>query len=694
MFRNQPQCRCFGDAVRGPPVGWTLEVACTVCSDTEENRWLCLGCFQIFCGSKTEGHMQEHYEGNSKTSEKPCCVAISITKKTFWCFKCKTSEFATQHDTRFQMAFGLVMSRSAHDVESLAAVLRRLYRRGLPNPRCWAELPIHRQNVFGSRANVNLEGLVNKWQDTLKGKLSGEDACGKKIIVMAGAGISVSAGIPDFRTPGSGLYYNLQSYKLGRPEDMFSMEFFKKNPYPFYHFAKHLWPTGQHRPTPTHYFVRLLQEKGLLHRMYTQNIDGLERLAGVKDDNLVEAHGTFSTASCIKCRAVADPIQVRDAILAGNVPVICDACSASMSADPAKGFQDVGLIKPDIVFFGESLPRRFHTLMETDFDNCDLLIIMGTSLKVAPFNRLVSNVPDTTVRLLVNREKQPGAGSDPMMFDGECDYRDIWMESDCDSGVQKIVDMMGWRNEFEDLLKEREKVVDITQPMLAPTVAEPSCDMSDGHTAASRRSTGGSISGADDSPGEMPDNRVKASSGRLRKVKNYDMKTGQGVDSGRFVSRLATNATPQQRVEYQVKVAERRKQEARSKIQKAMYGGGREDLEKALEDGKMAGLTRWELEPGQEVLKHLAFAAPKLKAAVKSSSTPGPDPRRFQSTAPRPAHQKDDHSYDSVEKPAKSFARSLSELTEASTNEDNENALNEEVKKQVNKCKDRLKGAM
>ncbi|KAF4681025.1 Sir2 histone deacetylase Hst2, partial [Perkinsus olseni] len=252
--------------------------------------------------------------------------------------------------------------------------------------------------------------------------------------------------------------------------------------------------------------------------------------------------------------------------------------SASMSADPAKGFQDVGLIKPDIVFFGESLPRRFHTLMETDFDNCDLLIIMGTSLKVAPFNRLVSNVPDTTVRLLVNREKQPGAGSDPMMFDGECDYRDIWMESDCDSGVQKIVDMMGWRNEFEDLLKEREKVVDITQPMLAPTVAEPSCDMSDGHTAASRRSTGGSISGADDSPGEMPDNRVKASSGRLRKVKNYDMKTGQGVDSGRFVSRLATNATPQQRVEYQVKVAERRKQEARSKIQKAMYGGGREDL--------------------------------------------------------------------------------------------------------------------
>ncbi|EER08098.1 NAD-dependent deacetylase sirtuin-2, putative [Perkinsus marinus ATCC 50983] len=520
------------------------------------------------------------------------------------------------------------MSRSAHEVESLAAVLRRLYRRGLPNPRCWAELPLHRQQVFGSRAKVNLDGLVNKWQNTLNGKLSGEDACGKRIIVMAGAGISVSAGIPDFRTPGSGLYYNLQSYKLGRPEDMFSMDFFKKNPYPFYHFAKHLWPTGQHRPTPTHYFVRLLQEKGLLHRMYTQNIDGLERLAGVKDENLVEAHGTFSTASCIKCRAVVDPIQVRDAILAGNVPVMCDVCSSNTKFDPSIVAQDVGLIKPDIVFFGESLPRRFHTLMQSDFETCDLLIVMGTSLKVAPFNRLVSDVPDTTVRLLVNREKQPGAGSDPMVFDGDCAYRDIWMESDCDSGVEKIVDMMGWRREFDDLLKEREKVVDITKPTPAPTVAASASDTSTDHTMTS----GGSSSG------EPADDRVMASSGRMRKVKFYDMKTGQGVDPGRFASVLATNATPKQRTEYQARVVEKQKQSARSRIQKAMYGGGRRDLEEALKAGKEAGLTRWELEPGQEVLKHLDEKLPKMRASVPDTLTEK-DTRRFQSAAARMAQE-------------------------------------------------------
>ncbi|KAF4678193.1 Sir2 histone deacetylase Hst2 [Perkinsus chesapeaki] len=715
MFRNQPQCRCFVDAVRGPPTGWTFEVACSVCSDKDEIRWLCLGCYQlgfvtcrpdsrltafpctdvylanIFCGSKTEGHMQDHFEESSKMAGPPCCVAVSITKKTFWCFKCKTSEFAAQHDTRLQMAFGLVMSKSPREIESMAAILRRLYRKGMPNPRCWTDLPVHRQNVFGNRSNVTIEGLVNKWQETLKGKLTGEDACGKKIIVMAGAGISVSAGIPDFRTPGSGLYYNLQSYKLGRPEDMFSMEFFKKNPYPFYHFAKHLWPTGQHRPTPTHYFVRLLQEKGLLHRMYTQNIDGLERLAGVKDENLVEAHGTFSAASCVKCRAVANLTDVRDAILAGHVPVICDACSDSKSHNPSEGFQDVGLIKPDIVFFGESLPRRFHTLMEKDFDSCDLLIIMGTSLKVAPFNRLVSNVPDTTVRLLVNREKQPGAGSDPMSFDGPCDYRDIWMESDCDSGVEKLVDMLGWRNEFNDLLKEREKIVDVTKP--APTVVKLPSDSSMDPTTPSRRtSVGASSSAGDDSPTELPSDRVVASSGRLRKVKNYDMRTGRGVDLNRFASRLATNASPQQRAEYHARMAERRKSDARLKIQKAMFGGGKGDLEKALEEGRTAGLSRWELQPSEEMLHELASNPP----AVNNTATPaagGLDPRRFQSTAAISAKENDADLFASVDKPAKIFTRSLSGPTK-DPGEDRESAWDDEVKKQVNKCKDRLQRAM
>lgn len=140
---------------------------------------------------------------------------------------------------------------------------------------------------------------------------------------MAGAGISTSAGIPDFRTPGSGLYDNLQKYNLPDPQAIFEIGFFRKNPEPFFQLAKVSYKTtsprriipsrflilslkelypGNFQPTPSHYFIKLLEEKGLLLRHYTQNIDTLERVAGISGDKLIEAHGTFHTAHCIKCR--------------------------------------------------------------------------------------------------------------------------------------------------------------------------------------------------------------------------------------------------------------------------------------------------------------------------------------------------------------------------------------------------------
>ncbi|KAM6255599.1 NAD-dependent protein deacetylase sirtuin-3, mitochondrial isoform 3-T3 [Spheniscus humboldti] len=98
----------------------------------------------------------------------------------------------------------------------------------------------------------------------------------RRVVVMAGAGISTPSGIPDFRSPGSGLYSNLEQYNIPYPEAIFELMYFFVNPKPFFTLAKELYP-GNYRPNYAHYFLRLLHDKGLLLRLYTQNIDGLER---------------------------------------------------------------------------------------------------------------------------------------------------------------------------------------------------------------------------------------------------------------------------------------------------------------------------------------------------------------------------------------------------------------------------------
>ena len=183
----------------------------------------------------------------------------------------------------------------------------------------------------------------------------------KNIVVLCGAGASVSAGIPDFRTPGTGLYDNLQKYDLpdGKPESVFDLEFFREKPAPFYALAKVLYP-GAHAPTLTHRFLRLLHEKGVLRRVYTQNIDGLDYLAGLPADVVVQCHGGFDRAHCIECGADADATKVRDAIFAG-----CAQDPTKMPRCEREGC--AGLCKPRITFFGEKLGPRFSECRELDF---------------------------------------------------------------------------------------------------------------------------------------------------------------------------------------------------------------------------------------------------------------------------------------------------------------------------------------
>ncbi|KAM6931943.1 NAD-dependent protein deacetylase sirtuin-2 [Lycodopsis pacificus] len=276
----------------------------------------------------------------------------------------------------------------------------------------------------------------------------------KNIICMVGAGISTSAGIPDFRSPGTGLYANLLKYNLPYPEAIFQIDYFKKHPEPFFALAKELYP-GQFKPTICHYFMKLLKDKGHLRRCYTQNIDTLERVAGLEGDDLIEAHGTFYTSHCVSfsCRKEYDLDWMRDQIFSEDVPR-CDKCSS--------------LVKPDIVFFGESLPVRFFTSMKMDFPRCDLLLIMGTSLQVQPFAGLVGRVSKSCPRLLINMEMAGQA--DPLFgllgfgggmdFESDKAYRDVAHISTCDDGCLALAELLGWKEELEELVKQEHAKID------------------------------------------------------------------------------------------------------------------------------------------------------------------------------------------------------------------------------------------
>uniref|UniRef100_H3D3L1 NAD-dependent protein deacetylase n=1 Tax=Tetraodon nigroviridis TaxID=99883 RepID=H3D3L1_TETNG len=255
----------------------------------------------------------------------------------------------------------------------------------------------------------------------------------RNVVVVAGAGISTASGIPDFRTPGTGLYANLEQYKLPYPEAVFSIDYFSDDPLPFFSLAKALYP-GHHRPNYIHYFVRMLHHKGLLLRVYTQNIDGLERLCGIPEDKLVEAHGSFRTASCHLCYTSYPAAEAQAAIMSDQVPV-CSFCAAT--------------VKPDVVFFGEDLPQKYFLHAE-DFPKADLLIIMGTSLQIEPFASLVNTVRSTVPRLLLNRHAVGPFQRVPLRRGDHMELGDLEVT------VRRLAQMLGWSGEIEELMSTQE----------------------------------------------------------------------------------------------------------------------------------------------------------------------------------------------------------------------------------------------
>ncbi|KAK7113350.1 NAD-dependent protein deacetylase sirtuin-1-like [Littorina saxatilis] len=229
------------------------------------------------------------------------------------------------------------------------------------------------------------------------------------ILVLTGAGVSVSCGIPDFRSR-DGVYARLAKDfpNLPDPQSMFDIDFFKTDQRPFFKFAKEIYP-GQFEPSPCHKFIKLLETHGKLLRNYTQNIDTLENVAGI--ENVIECHGSFATATCRVCGHSCDAEAIRKDIFNQQIPR-CPKCSPDI---------EQAVMKPDIVFFGESLPQKFHKQMALDKNECDLLIVIGSSLKVRPVALIPSAIPPNVPQIIINREPLHKSLNFDVELLGNCD---------------------------------------------------------------------------------------------------------------------------------------------------------------------------------------------------------------------------------------------------------------------------------
>lgn len=294
----------------------------------------------------------------------------------------------------------------------------------------------------------------------------------KNIVIMAGAGISTASGIPDFRSPKTGLYANLKKYNLPYPEAIFDIDYFQEKPQPFFTLSKEMWPS-HFKPTITHSFFKLLDEKKKLLRVFTQNIDTLERIAGLSEERIVEAHGSFAQSRCIRCKKEVKQDWIRDKVMSGEVAYCPHPSCQKIQSKSSK--KNECLVKPDIVFFGEGLPNRFFESLN-DLKKSDLLIVLGTSLQVHPFASLINHVAPNCPRILLNLERvgeiasygQTGSGMRGLMNESGFDFegwtlpsnkgkehiRDVFWEGKCDEGVLQLAKELGWEEELRNLHKK------------------------------------------------------------------------------------------------------------------------------------------------------------------------------------------------------------------------------------------------
>ncbi len=193
----------------------------------------------------------------------------------------------------------------------------------------------------------------------------------ERAVVLTGAGVSVPSGIPDFRTPGKGIWEKVN------PMEVAHIDAFRRSPDRFWQFyADRFASLVDKRPNPAHEAIAELERRGLVRAVVTQNIDRLHREAG--SERVIEVHGSIEWCVCLECGGKVHLERVMELIEADGGAPECEACIAPL--------------KPDVVLFGELLPERAIEEAQLLAAEADLMLCVGSSLEVYP----VAGLPSVT----------------------------------------------------------------------------------------------------------------------------------------------------------------------------------------------------------------------------------------------------------------------------------------------------------
>jgi NAD-dependent deacetylase len=194
----------------------------------------------------------------------------------------------------------------------------------------------------------------------------------ERAVILTGAGVSVPSGIPDFRTPGTGLWEKVD------PMEVATIQAFRRDPDRFWTFyAERFAALRDKRPNPAHEAIAELERRGLVRAVITQNVDRLHRLAGSRA--VIEVHGSIDWSVCLQCGGKVALERVVELVAAGSGAPECEACLLPL--------------KPSVVLFGELLPERAMAEAEALSAGADLMLCIGSSLEVYP----VAGLPQVTL---------------------------------------------------------------------------------------------------------------------------------------------------------------------------------------------------------------------------------------------------------------------------------------------------------